>query len=92
MAQKQTTKTEPEARPNMDHMRISPELKATLETMKGPQESYEDVVRRLLIKKTVIESDKGMVVLKMPESSYLRLLTVQSSTLWSDMLAKAKVS
>jgi len=92
MAQnKQTIKQEPE--PAGTTMRISPELKATLEGLKeNPQESLADVVRRLMITKTVIESENGMVTLKMPESSYLRLLTVQSSTLWSDMLAKAKVS
>lgn len=94
MAQKkQTTKPEPVQEPAGTTMRISPELKATLEDLKeNPQESLADVVRRLMITKTVIESEKGMVTLKMPQSSYLRLLTVQSSTLWSDMLAKAKVS
>jgi hypothetical protein len=91
-AKKQTTKPEPVQEQAGTTMRISPELKATLDEMKGEQESYADVVRRLMITKTVMESDKGMVTLKMPESTYLRLLTVQSSTIWSDMLAKAKVS
>lgn len=94
MAQKkQTTKPEPTQEPAGTTMRISPELKVTLENLKeNPQESLADVVRRMMITKTVVETDKDMVLLKMPKSSYLRLMTVQSSTLWSDMLAKAKVS
>jgi len=73
-------------------MRIPLDLKAELDAMKGPQESVADVVRRLMITKTVNDApEAGMITLKMPETNYRRLLVMQPSTVLSDMLQKARV-
>lgn len=72
-------------------VKVTPEIKASLEEMKQEGETVADVIRRLMITKAVQESTDGMVVLKMPMTNYRQLLVMQSSSTMSDMLQKAKV-
>ena len=88
---KTTTKTKDEKTESpTTTAQISRELKAVIDELPG--DTFEDKVRGLLINKTVKDTpEDGMITLKMPETNYRRLLVMQSSTVLSDMLQKARV-
>jgi len=90
MSKTTTKKQEEKTESPTTTAQISRELKAVIDELPG--DTFEDKIRGLLITKTVKDApEDGMIVLKMPETNYRRLLVMQSSTVLSDMLQKARV-
>jgi hypothetical protein len=82
-------KTEQQQNPTI---KLPPEVKEELENMKVGEETVADVIRRLMITKTVKEASKeGMVTLILPEKSYMQVLAFQPSQFLSEILQKARV-
>ena len=85
-------KKEPQQDKEITTVQMGVGLKKALDELKKGNDSYADVIQRLMTAKAVRDApEDGMVTLRMPKLAYDRLLVMQPSSWMSEALQNARV-